>query len=298
MSNSTTNLDLVSQSQAGKEITINAALDAASPAMLYGRRATTTAGLTWGYYGGTVLVSGAPTTLANGTVTLTPLVINYVQANPATGAVSVNTTGFTAGHKQLYSIAAGASSVIGYTDLRTLGGDAGGVSSVNGQDGDVTLDAADVGADASGTAADTMMEHLTDTNPHPEYLTQAEGDARYLQSIGAQPFDIHTFYPGVPGASAKLYRGKLARAVTFSANFAGAQFTATVNATGSTVFDIQKNGASVGSCTIAAGSMTPTFASSGGATVSFAAGDIFAVYAPATADATLADPAITFAGVR
>jgi len=116
--------------------------------------------------------------------------------------------------------------------------------------------------------------------------------------LPAQPFDIHTFYPGVPTASAKLYRGKLARAVTFPVNFAGAQFTASVNATGSTVFDIQKNGASVGSCTIAAGSATATFVSVGGSAVSFAAGDVFSVIAPATADATLADPAITFAGTR
>lgn len=117
-------------------------------------------------------------------------------------------------------------------------------------------------------------------------------------SAGTQPFDIHTFYPGIPTASAKLYRGKLARAVAFSANFSGAQFTASANATASTVFDIQKNGSSVGTCTIAAGGTTPTFASSGGAAVNFSAGDIFAVIAPASADLTLADPAITFAGTR
>ncbi|MBI3150093.1 MAG: hypothetical protein HYZ17_16435 [Betaproteobacteria bacterium] len=113
-----------------------------------------------------------------------------------------------------------------------------------------------------------------------------------------QPFDVHTFYPGVPTASAKLYRGKLARAVTFPANFSTSQFTASANATGSTVFDIQKNGSSVGSCTIGAGGVTPTFASSGGAAVSFAAGDILMIVSPASADATLADPAITLVGTR
>lgn len=169
------------------------------------------------------------------------------------------------------------------------------------------------GGDTSGAITDAITAHEAAADPHTQYQKESEkGVANGYASLGAdgkvpsaqlpaataQPFDIHTFYPGVPSASAKLYRGKLARAVTFPANFAGAQFTASVNATGSTVFDIQKNGVSVGSCTIAAGGIAPTFASTGGAAVSFAAGDVFSVIAPATADATLADPAITFAGTR
>lgn len=150
----------------------------------------------------------------------------------------------------------------------------------------------------TSNAGTSVAAHIAEADPHSQYLTQTEGDARYLQAMPSQPFDIHTFHPGVPAASAKLYRGKLARAVTFPANFVGAQFTASVNATASTVFAIQKNGESVGTCTIAAGTATPAFASSGGAEVSYAAGDIFAVICPATPDATLADPAITFAGAR
>ena len=114
----------------------------------------------------------------------------------------------------------------------------------------------------------------------------------------SQPFDVHTFFPGIPTTLAKLYRGKLARAVTFPADFANAQFSASANATASTVFDIQKNGSSIGSCTIAAGSTTPTFASSGGAAQTFAAGDLLSIIAPATPDTTLADPALTLAGTR
>jgi hypothetical protein len=121
------------------------------------------------------------------------------------------------------------------------------------------------------------------------------------QSAGVKwasaPFDIPVYFPGVPTASTK-FRFKMARAVTFPANFAGSQFTATANATASTVIDIQKNGSSVGSCTIAAGGTTPTFASSGGASVSFAAGDVIAFICPASPDLTLADPSITLAGTR
>lgn len=114
-----------------------------------------------------------------------------------------------------------------------------------------------------------------------------------------QPFDVFAYLPGLQtSASQKLLRVKMARAVSFAANFAGSYFTATANATGSTVFDVQKNGVSVGTVTIGAGSTTATFASSGGAAQAFAAGDVLTILGPATADATLADPAFTLAGTR
>ncbi len=117
MSNSTTLLDTISVSQASKEITANAMFDAASPAMLFGRRASTTTALTWGYYGGRILVDGVLTAIGNGTVTLTAATTNYVEATRA-GVVSKNTTGFTAGQIPLYTIVVGASTVTSYTDER------------------------------------------------------------------------------------------------------------------------------------------------------------------------------------
>lgn len=117
MAGSTTNLDLISVSQSSKETTANALLDAASPATLFGRRASTTSSLTWGYYGGTILVDGVLTTMANGTVSLASSATNYVEAD-RTGTVTKNTTGFTAGRTPLYTIITGASSVTSYTDQR------------------------------------------------------------------------------------------------------------------------------------------------------------------------------------
>lgn len=113
-----------------------------------------------------------------------------------------------------------------------------------------------------------------------------------------QPYDLPTFYPGIPTASAKMYRGKVVRALAIPANFAGFEFTATANAAASTVFDVQKNGSSIGTVTIAAGGITPTGATTAGAAQSLTAGDVFGVICPATPDATLADPAITFAFTR
>ena len=117
MASSTTNLDTLSSGQASKEVTANALFDAGSPATLFGRRASTTTALTWGYYGGMLTVDGVLTSIANGTVALTGSTTNYVEANRA-GTVSKNTTGFTAGRIPLYTIVTGASTVTSYTDHR------------------------------------------------------------------------------------------------------------------------------------------------------------------------------------
>ena len=118
MSNSTPTFDAVAQSQASKEITVNAFFDAASPVTLYGRRQSTSSGLTWGYYGGNVLVNGVLTQIANATLTLTASATNYIEADPTTGAVSSNATGFTAGRMPLYTVVTGSASVTSYTDHR------------------------------------------------------------------------------------------------------------------------------------------------------------------------------------
>jgi hypothetical protein len=119
MSGSTSLLDLISSSQASKEVTANALFDACSPAMLFGRRASTTAALTWGYYGGVMLVDGVLTAIANGTVALSASSTNYVEATRA-GVVSKNTTGFTAGRIPLYKIVTGAATITSYEDWRIM----------------------------------------------------------------------------------------------------------------------------------------------------------------------------------
>ncbi len=117
MSNSTSLLDLISSSQAQKEVTANAMHDAASPAMLFGRRASTTSALTWGFYGGMMLVDGVLTAIANRTVALTASQTNYVEATRA-GVVSKNTTAFTPGSIPLYTVVTGTATITSYTDDR------------------------------------------------------------------------------------------------------------------------------------------------------------------------------------
>lgn len=110
--------DTIATAQAQKEVTANAFFDAASAATFGGRRESASSALTWAFYGGKYLVGGAVTALANGSVVLTAASTNYVEFNPATGSVSRNTTGFTAGRVPLYTVVAGASTVTSWTDER------------------------------------------------------------------------------------------------------------------------------------------------------------------------------------
>ena len=121
MSSSTSNLDLLTQSQSGHYITANGLFDAASPAMLFGRRQALCSGLNWFYYGGVLLADGITTTVANNAsaLVLTASATNYIEATTA-GVVSANTVGFTAGRIPLYTVVTGASRVTSYTDQRPL----------------------------------------------------------------------------------------------------------------------------------------------------------------------------------
>lgn len=236
MAGSTSNLDLISVSQAAKEATANALFDAGSPATTFGRRLSTTTGLTWGYYGGTMLIGGTVTQIANGTLLLTGSATNYVEVSPL-GVVSRNTTGFTAGSTPLYTVVTGASSITSWTDQRT-----------------------------------------------------------FIYTLNNQPFDLGVFYPGVPTSSAMLLLLPMARAVSFPAGLTNSVGKALVAATAQTDFDIQKNGASVGTMRFAAAGTTASFIAA--SSISFAAGDVIKVVAPVTADVTLADIHFTLAGTR
>lgn len=117
MSNSTPTYDAISESQSGKAVTANQYFDAASPSTFFGRRGSTCSGLTWGYYGATMLVDGVLTQIANGTLALTASSTNYIEATRA-GVISKNVVGFTPGAIPLYQAVVGAATVTSYTDYR------------------------------------------------------------------------------------------------------------------------------------------------------------------------------------
>jgi len=126
MADSTTNLDSIIHGSGSQDAQANAIFDAASPATLYGRQASTTSGTNWGYFGGNVTKSdGTQTTIANGSLSLTVSSTNYIVAQKSDGVVSasVATTNWndTANYWRLYSVVVGASSITSYTDEREIG---------------------------------------------------------------------------------------------------------------------------------------------------------------------------------
>ena len=109
--------DYIAEGQSQKEVTANGYFDASSPSILFGRRASTTGLLTWGFYGGEMLVDGVLTAIGNSSIALTASATNFVEATRA-GSVSSNTTGFTAGRIPLYEVVTNATTVTSYTDRR------------------------------------------------------------------------------------------------------------------------------------------------------------------------------------
>lgn len=103
---------------AGADTVVNELFDAVSAAAMYGHRASTSTGLTWGYFGG----RWGGTSVAHGTLSLTANQTNYIVVDLTTGAVSVSTAttnwNDTANYARAYKVVAGASTVSGWEDHR------------------------------------------------------------------------------------------------------------------------------------------------------------------------------------
>ncbi|MBL0420517.1 collagen-like protein [Ramlibacter sp. AW1] len=296
MSDSNSPLDLISSSQASKEIVANALFDSMSANALFGRRASTTAGLTWGYYGGKFQKpDGTIIAVANGTVALTPNATNYLYVD-STGAVQKATSAPTGWPGPLaddaialYEIVTGPGSAISYTDWRApLRGPIGpeGPAGADGADGAPGTPGAD-GAPGTPGAAGADGAGLPTGGTTGQVLVKlsaTDHDTGWADQIHI----ASAFHPGEPEDSAIVLYVPVAVAVTFPDDFAGSYAVAKVAATASTVFDVKANGSSVGSITFAATGSSGTFTTTGGA-VSLTAGQTLEIVAPATADATLAD---------
>ena len=167
MANSTTNLNLISASQSQKEVTANALFDAGSPGTLYGRNATTTGGLDWGYYGGSIMIDGVISEIANGVITLDASDTNYIEvdldSSPGDGVPTSNTVGFTTGAIPLYTVVTGASTITSYTDHRGFVLQAGYASA----------DQAAVSGTPTGTDAAIIDDLITLTNALRDALIKA-----------------------------------------------------------------------------------------------------------------------------
>lgn len=104
--------------QASPEVKVNDNFQNVLVAEYGARNPVTTTGLTWGYIGGQWPINGLPTTVANGTVTLTASSTNYVGLSQAGVVVNTVTTRNPL-HIPLYTVVTGAATVTSYTDTRS-----------------------------------------------------------------------------------------------------------------------------------------------------------------------------------
>jgi len=114
-------MDQISSAQASPEVIINANFEALADLAVYARKASTTTGLTWGYYGGRY----AGFAVADGTLTLTARATNYIVAAKATGVLSVSTAttnwNDTTNYAKVYQVVTGAATVTSYASYRVGG---------------------------------------------------------------------------------------------------------------------------------------------------------------------------------
>ncbi len=152
------------------------------------------------------------------------------------------------------------------------------------------------------TTAGTSGQVLTSNGASSDPTFQA---SPYIVSFGAS---LGTASPGVLANSQILGYHIFDIAVTFPANFASpaTQATAAANATAATTLLIQKRSASpntwgtaIGSVVYGAGGVTTTsITTTGGTSVTTAAGDVWRLVGPSSADATFGDPIIALYGQR
>jgi hypothetical protein len=286
MADMNTQLDVLSEGQSQKTTAINELFDPMSTAAIFGRRAATSAGLTWGYYGGTFRkTDGTYMAIANGTLTLPANDTVYVEVN-GSGVVSQNTTGFSAGAIPLYQVTTGASTVTNYLDKRT------------GTQGSAVATGVMAVSHADITDWDEAVDDRVAALLQAAGLTLTYNDAGNLLTISlpTQPYDVGGAFGGKPAANAVLMRYPFPRSVTFPAGLTDSQGVAVTGAAAQTDFDIRKNGTSVGTMRFAASATTATFIMA--SQTVFAAGDILTIVAPATPDTTLADLGWSLAGTR
>ena len=114
-------MDQINSAQASPEIIINENFEALADLAVYAKKASTTTGLTWGYYGG----RWAGFAVTDGTLTLTASATNYIVAAKATGVLSVSTAttnwADTTNYAKVYQVVTGTATITSFTSYRVGG---------------------------------------------------------------------------------------------------------------------------------------------------------------------------------
>jgi len=114
-------MDQINSAQASPEIIINENFEALADLAVYAKKASTTTGLTWGYYGG----RWAGFAVTDGTLTLTASATNYIVAAKATGVLSVSTAttnwADTTNYAKVYQVVTGTATITSFASYRVGG---------------------------------------------------------------------------------------------------------------------------------------------------------------------------------
>lgn len=113
----------------------------------------------------------------------------------------------------------------------------------------------------------------------------------------APTVQVSTYQIAAPTALQLLLRYISAEAWTLPANMAGSRIDVGTVPTATATLTVKKNGSAVGTISITS-APAYTFATTAGAAVSFAAGDILDLVAQTVPDATLAKIAVTLTGPK
>lgn len=157
----------------------------------------------------------------------------------------------------------------------------------------------------AGLAADRPVTPAISTGSFAQYLATDTGEVTYWDGSAWIPlgtaYSVPMGFGPTPGSSEILLIHTFAEAVAFANDFAGCQSYCGTHPTTSFALDVQQSIAggapsSVGTLTFSTGGVL-TAVTAGGA-LSFDPGDTILIIGPSSADATVANTAVTLKGVR
>lgn len=174
---------ITSPPQAQAEVIVNESLEALQHIAVYGYKAATSSGLTWGYYGG----AWNGFTVATGTLALTASSTNYIVAARATGVISVSTSNTnwndTTNYARVYQVVTGASAVTSITDARL--GPSGVLAGTSSGGSSSTPVAIPVACSDETTALTTGTAKVTFRMPFAMTLTAVRASLTTAQASGS-----------------------------------------------------------------------------------------------------------------